>query len=58
VRAVIAGVLSDEVEKSRAAVALQGFNTLLRAVELEQKTDLEDLARQVKELQRGYGGAA
>jgi hypothetical protein len=37
---------------------LQGFNTLLRAVELEQKTDLEDLARQVKELQRGYGGAA
>jgi hypothetical protein len=31
---------------------------LLRAVELEQKTDLEDFARQVKELQRGYGGAA
>ena len=58
VRAVVAGVLSDEVDKGRAAVALQGFNTLLRAVELEQKTDLEDLARQVKELQRGYGGAA
>ena len=58
VRAVIAGVLSAEVDKGRAAVALQGFNTLLRAVELEQRADLEDLARQVKELQRGYGGAA
>lgn len=58
VRAVVAGVLSDELEKGRAAVALQGFNTLLRAVELEQKADLEDLARQVKELQRGYGRTA
>jgi hypothetical protein len=58
VRAVVAGVLSEEVDKGRAAVALQGFNTLLRAVELEQKADLEDLARQVKELQRGYGRTA
>ena len=52
VRAVVAGVLTDELEKGRAAVA---FNTLLRAVELEQKADLEDLARDVRELQRGYG---
>jgi hypothetical protein len=58
VRAVVAGVLTDELEKGRAAVALQGFNTLLRAVELEQKADLEDLARDVRELQRGYGRTA
>jgi hypothetical protein len=58
VRAVVGGVLAGELDSKNAAVALQGFNTLLRAAELEQKADLEDLARQVKELQRGYGGAA
>src|SRR5829696_1618406 len=58
VRAVVAGVLAEELDKGRAAVALQGFNTLLRAVELEQKADLEDLARQVEELKRGYGATA
>jgi hypothetical protein len=59
VRDLIAGVLSDDVEESvdrgRAAVALQGYNTLLRAVEIGQRGDLEDLARDVEELKRGYG---
>jgi hypothetical protein len=58
VRDLIAGVLSDDaeerVDRGRAAVALQGYNTLLRAVEIGQRGDLEDLARDVEELKRGY----
>src|SRR5215207_7692262 len=41
VRDLIAGVLSDDaerrVDRGRAAVALQGYNTLLRAVEIGQR---------------------
>jgi hypothetical protein len=59
VRAVIAAVLSGRIDKGIGAVALQGYNTLLRAVEIGQRADLEDLAREVEELKNsGYGGAA
>ena len=58
IRAVIEDVLSGEVDKGRAAVALQGFNALIRAVEVGRRDELEELAREVEELKRGYGGAA
>jgi hypothetical protein len=58
VRTVIAAVVRDRLDRGRGAVALQGYNTLLRAVEIEQRVDLEDLAREVWELKREYGGAA
>src|ERR687890_379299 len=58
VRDVIAGVLDGSVDKGRGAVALQGYNTLLRAAEIGQRADLEDLAREVEELKRGYGQTA
>ena len=37
---------------------MQGYNTLLRAAEMGQKADLEELAREVEELKRGYGRTA
>jgi hypothetical protein len=57
-RIVIADVLEGRVDKGRAAVALQGYNALIRVVEVARRDDLEDLAREVEELKRGYGGAA
>ena len=39
VRSVIGGVLSGQIPQGRGAVALQGFNTLLRAHELERRQD-------------------
>jgi len=58
VKDLIADVLEGKVERAEGAVALQGYNTLLRAVEVGRRDDLEDLAREVEELKRGYGGAA
>jgi hypothetical protein len=58
VRTVIAAVVRGRLDKGRGAVALQGYNTLLRAVEIGQRDELEDLAREVEELKRGYSGAA
>jgi hypothetical protein len=58
IRAVIGGVLSEKVDKGVGAVALQGFNTLLRAVEIQQKADLDELAAEVEDLKRGISGAA
>jgi hypothetical protein len=55
---VIAAVVRGRLDKGRGAVALQGYNTLLRAVEIGQRVELEDLAREVEELKRGYSGAA
>ena len=57
-RTVIAAVLRGRVDRGRGAVALQGYNTLLRAAEIGQRADLEDLAREVEELKRGYGRTA
>jgi hypothetical protein len=58
VRDVISGVLDGSVDKAKGAVALQGFNILLRAAEIGQRVDLEELAREVEELKRGYGRTA
>jgi hypothetical protein len=58
VRTVIAAVVRGRLEKGRGAVALQGYNTLLRALEMGQKVDLEELAREVEELKCAYSGAA
>ncbi len=53
IRSLIEGLLSGELDKGVGAVALQGYNTLLRAVEVGQRTDLEDLVRKVEDLERG-----
>ena len=58
VREVISGVLDGSIDKAKGAVALQGYNTLLRAAEIGQRADLEELAREVEELKRGYGRTA
>jgi len=58
VRSVIAGVLRGRLDRGRGAVALQGYNTLLRAAEMGQRADLEELAREVEELKCGYGRTA
>ncbi len=58
IRDVIEAVLSEKTDKSVGAVALQGYNTLLRAVEIQQKADLEELAAEVEDLKRGISGAA
>jgi hypothetical protein len=58
VRTVIAAVIRGRLDRGRGAVALQGYNTLLRAAEIGQRADLEELAREVEELKRGYGRTA
>lgn len=58
IRTVTAAVLSGRLDKGRAAVGLQGYNTLLRAVEIERRADLEELAREVEDLKREYGRTA
>lgn len=52
VRAVIGGVLNGQIEKGAGATALQGFNVLLRAHELSQKADIDELSREVEELKK------
>ena len=39
IRSVIGGVLGGQIPQGRGAVVLQGFNTLLRAHELERRQD-------------------
>ena len=58
VRTIIAAVIRGRLDRGQGAVALQGYNTLLRAAEIGQRADLEDLAREVEELKRGYGRTA
>ena len=53
IRDVISRVLSDSepLEKGKAAVALQGYNTLLRALALEREVkETEELAAEIAEL--------
>jgi hypothetical protein len=51
VRAVIKAVLDGSVDKANGAVALQGFNVLLRTVEIQRKLDgLRELEESVAEL--------
>lgn len=58
IKDLITDVVEGSLDKGRGAVALQGYNTLLRALEVEQKAVLEELAREVEELKRGNSGAA
>lgn len=58
VRGVIGGVLNGKIDKGDGSVALQGYNVLLRAHELSQKADLDQLAAEVEELKRGYAKSA
>lgn len=56
IRDVISGVLSGSVEKGAAAVAFQGFNALLKAVELERRVyETDQLAAELEELKRDRG---
>src|SRR5215218_1572282 len=54
IRDVISRVLSDSedaLDKGKAAVALQGYNTLLRALALEREVkETEELAAEIAEL--------
>ncbi len=53
-RIVIGGVLSGRIERSVGAVAFQGFNSLLKAVEVERRVketeELEERIRQMEEM--------
>jgi hypothetical protein len=58
IREVVARVLSDgedALDKGKAAVALQGYNTLLRAMALEREIkETDELAAEIAELRREY----
>jgi hypothetical protein len=60
IRTVIVGVLNGEVPTGRAAVAIQGYNTLLRAVEVERRVrELDELEERLEALEsrvRGHAG--
>ncbi len=52
-RAVLGGTFREQVDKSVAAVLFQGYNTLLRAVEIERKVhELERVEEAIAELER------
>jgi hypothetical protein len=61
VRTVIAAVLRGRLDKGRGAVALQGYNSLLRAVEQERKNketaELEARIEALEQAQEGRRGA-
>ncbi len=53
VRGVIAGVLSGKVERGVGAVLFQGFNVLLKAVEVERKVrEQEEVLERIEGLER------
>ena len=53
IKNVINGVLAGELKTSVGAVSLQGFNTLLRACEIQRRTaDLGDLLERLSELEK------
>ncbi len=51
IRAVAKAVLTGELETGRAAVGLQASNTLLRAVEIERRTEMSDLSERIEQLE-------
>jgi hypothetical protein len=52
IKTVTGAVLRGQVDRGRGAIALQGFNTLLRAIETERKLDrLRELEEAVDELE-------
>ncbi len=53
IRAVVAGVLSGRVERGVGAVVFQGYNTLLKAVEVERKIrEQEEFEARLEALER------
>jgi len=57
VHKIIRRVLFSELDKGRAAVALQGYNTLLRAVEVERKIrETEELQARLAALEKAQEG--
>jgi hypothetical protein len=53
IRTVIAAVLRGRLDKGRGAVALQGYNTLLRAVEQERRNrETQDLEVRIGALEK------
>ena len=55
VRALIEDVLKGKVSQGRGAVALQGYNCLLRASDLERRIrEQEEIIRRLDELERRY----
>lgn len=59
IKGVIAGTLSERFDKGAAAVAIQGYNSLLKAVELERKVrETDELAAEIEELKREHGRAS
>ena len=58
IRGVIDDVISEKVDKGVGAVALQGYNTLLRAIELERRVkETDELEAEIAELKREHGAA-
>jgi hypothetical protein len=56
VRSVITGVLDGSVDKGKGAVALQGYNLLLRAVEIGRKIrEAEELEERLAALENDLG---
>jgi hypothetical protein len=52
IKAVTKAVLTGELQTGPAAVSLQGFNTLLRALEVERRTfDMVDLLERMDRLE-------
>lgn len=52
IRQAIDGVLSGELDPKRASVAFQGYNCLLRSFEMEGQARLEELEKELSELER------
>lgn len=58
VRTVIQDVLSGQTERAIGAVAFQGYNTLLKAVETERRVkETEELEKRLAEIERRLGQA-
>ena|SRR5215207_7436243 len=50
---VIEGVLDGSIERSRGAIAFQGLNTLVRAIELERRVrEQEEVLQRLESLER------
>jgi uncharacterized protein YwlG (UPF0340 family) len=57
IRGVIEDVLSGRLERGVGAVAFQGFNALLKAVEVERKVrELEEVEERIAALEAQAGG--
>jgi hypothetical protein len=56
IRRTVAGVLEGSVERGIAAVAFQGFNVLLKGVEVERKVrETDELLARLEALEEAQG---